>query len=394
VIDVGINAPLLRFNRHLKGGAHTWEASFSGWQLPLTLAALNGDAAAEKKCLEQIRFSLIPDKCLTTSGGYPAQHELHLAAMYAMFKLDPVFWNQELTAEERGQIELLMKAAVIASAYTTADASYTGEERVTGLDGGTNLSRGWNPNFREGMFGMLIAGTVYFGGTEEVNKILDSYDHESFVAELKAANLMNTHETFTWSETHPDAGAPNGQKITDHIRNYRYLEKPLMDPMDLYYALTMHTYGGTVNCGLKGGKGILYQNVACGKIVSGCEELPNKGKQGMLLEFDSQDAGGKRSSMGYAYNGFRPNLVNHALVLVGGYWKNGPQEDEIIRKMSVGITDLDYKLSKGYLDYSKGKGTSKPMTLESSGLSWSLKTLFPWWENQLLPYHQLRIGTF
>ncbi|MDF3129997.1 hypothetical protein P0Y35_12385 [Kiritimatiellaeota bacterium B1221] len=388
VVRTAADAPLLRFNRHLKGGAHTWQSHQSGWQLPLTFAALAGNEDAVNKWMAQLNFSLEPDNCLTTSGGYPAQHELHLVAMYTLAKLDSAFWHEKISPEQQKQIELLMKAAVISSAFTTADASYADNTRARAMDGGTNFSRGWNPNFREGMFGMLIAGTVFFGGTDEVNQILNHYDHEAFVKELKDAELMNTHETFTWSETHPESGAPRGETIAANIRNYRYHDKPLMHPMDLYTELTLHTYGAQVNCGLNNGKGIMYKGIANGIIASGCEGLPNKGADGMLYEFDAKDAGGKRSSITYALSGFKPNLINHTLVVMGGYWQKGPEADELISRMNVGITDLQYKLEKGYYSYSKGKGKTKPFTINEPKWTWAFNTLFPWWENQWTTFHR------
>src|SRR5690606_30963949 len=106
-----------------------------------------------------------------------------------------------------------------------------------------------------------------------------------------------------------------------------------------------------VHAGLNGGKGIN----GAGCLVSGTENLPNIGKPGMLFEFDSGDAGGPRSSAGYAYGGFRTNLTNHIVLLAGGYWKDDARGHECLDRMSVGIPDLYYKLEHGYRDYSKGK---------------------------------------
>ncbi len=388
IIEVGMEAPLMRFNRHLRGGAHTWQSFQSGWQVPVTVAAMAGDEEAQARWLEQIRFSLEPENCLTTSGGYPAQHELILYGGYALTRLSPVLWNERLTEDERHKITLLMKAALVGSAFTTADASYAEGIIPTTLDGGRGFNRGWNPNFREGMFGQLIAATVFFGGTGAVNEILDSYDHDAFVRELREAKLANTLETFTFAEENPDSGAPGGDQITERIRNYRYQGDPLMEPMDLYTHLTRHTYGRTVNCGLNDGAGIVVDGVAHGVIVSGCDELPNRGNPGMLLELDGIDGSGPRSSITYAYGGFRPNQINLTLVLLGGYWQEGEVADELLALLEVGGTDLQYKLKHGYRSFHNGSAIREPTHLESPRWELSFRAILPYWEDHLKPYLQ------
>jgi hypothetical protein len=384
VVDVGNEAPLIRYNRYLSGGAHTWESHTSGWQITHALAVLAGNSRAEAKILEQIRHSLIGENCISANGGYPAQHERHITGVYTILKGSD-FWNEKLTDEERHQITLLMKAALIGSAYTTADASY--ESQISTLDGDRNLNRGWNPNFREGMFGGLIHATVFFGGVKPTMEILRAYDHEAFVAELAAAGLTNTHEIFTWKQNHPESVAPASEAIERSVKNYKYKGEPLKDPMQMLYELTTNTYGAEVNCGLNDGAGLLWKGVPTGTIASGCDELPNKGKPGMLLEFASRDAGGPRSSITYAYDGFRPNLTNHVVVLVGGYWEAGEQADEIVSLLDVGIPDLKHKLEHGYRNYAKAKGHTSVFSIENEKWKPSFATTLPLWFEVVRPYH-------
>lgn len=388
VVDVGNEAPLIRYNRYLSGGAHTWGGHSGGWQITHALAVAAGNKSAEAKMLEQIRYSLEGENSISANGGYPAQHEKHVTGVYTILK-GTDFWENALTAAEREKIRLLMKAALIGSAYTTSDASYAGSERVTTLDGDANMHRGWNPNFREGMFGGLIHATVFFGGVEAVEAILDNYDNEAFAAELSAAGLTNTHETFTWAANHPDSPAPDGKTIEANVRNYRYNGSRLKDPMGQLHDLTIHTYGKNVFCGLNDGMGILWQGVPTGVIVSGCEDLPNKGRAGMLREFDSGDAGGPRSSITYAYDGFRPNLTNHVVVLSGGYWKADDEARMMLALMDVGITDLEYKLRHGYRNYAKASGSTRVFNLDNENWAWSFKTTLPLWFEVLKPYHGL-----
>jgi len=379
-VEAAAGLPLIRFNRRIKGGAHTDGAWSGGGSIVLALAAWQGNASADARVLEQIRYSLKGDNCVTATGGYPAQHERHVTGMYTLVRMTPRVWDQ-LSAEERARIDLLMKAALVASAYTTSDASYAGGGRATSLDGGGNLHREWNPNFREGMVGMMPVGTVYFGGGAAVHKVLDTYDHAAFVAQLRAAGLANTYETFTWKAAHPDSRAPDGRAIAAAIRDYRYKGHDLSDPMEFYYLLTARTYGAKVNAGLNGGRGIN----GAGCIASGAEGLPNLGRDGMLLEFASQDAGGPRSSITYAYDGYRPNLTNHVVILAGGYWRPGPKADECLTRLEVGITDLFYKLEHGYRNYSKGHGSTDVFSIRKP--HWSFGVTASLWADVVKPYH-------
>jgi len=387
VVDAGNEAPLIRYNRYLSGGAHTNGAFSGGWQITHALAAWAGNTAAYPKLLEQISYNLEGENVISANGGYPAQHELHMTGTYAILRHAPDFWDNALTGEQRRKIDLVMKAALVASAYTTSDATYVEGATPTAIDGDTNLHRTWNPNYREGMFGALLAATVYFGGVDRVYEILNGYDHDVFVAELAAAGLTNIHETFTWAEAHPESGAPDGDRIEQNIRNYTYRGEPLMEPMVLYHTLTMHTYGRQVQCGLNDGAGIPVDGVPTGTLASGCESLPNRGVVGMLLEFDSVDAEGPRSSIVYAYDGFRPNLTNHVVLLAGGFWRSGEMANEILRTMDVGITDLRYKLEHGYRNYSRGRGSTTVYDLGREQYASSFRTTLPLWYEVIRPYH-------
>jgi len=295
-----------------------------------------------------------------------------------------------LDAGRREKIDLLMKATLVASAYTTSDAANMPGTKPTAMDGDTNLNRGWNPNFREGMFGAILVSTVYYGGVEATTGILKNYNHAAFVAELRKAGLDNTYGTFTWAEKHPDSGAPTGAQIEKAVRNYRFEEKPLMEPFELYRWLTLNTYNRIVAAGLNNGKGIVHNGVASGCIAAGADELPNLGKRGMLTEFDSVDASGRRSSMTYAYDGFRPNLAHHAVLVVGGYWPADGSDAEVLERLKIGIADIAYKLKHGYRNYAHARGSTDVFTLNKEGWNWSTRTTLPLWTELLLPFHEAR----
>jgi hypothetical protein len=145
-----------------------------------------------------------------------------------------------------------------------------------------------------------------------------------------------------------------------------------------------------VACGLNDGQGIMQDGVPTGVIASGCEDLPNKGREGMLREFTSNDASGRRSSITYAYDGFRPNLTHHTVVVAGGWWEPGEQAEQIIERLEVGITDLVYKLEHGYRNYQHGRGHTTAFDINREHWHWSFQTTIPLWTEVLQPFHQAR----
>jgi hypothetical protein len=388
-VDAAIATMLIRYDRDLPGGAHTQGAFFGGASITLAAAAYAGNASADARLLEQARYTLTGGNDITANGGYPAQHERHVTGMFVLMKATPRVWNQ-LTAAERHKADLLMQAALVASAFTTGDANpyiASGQAERT-LDGDTNLSRDWNPNYREGMVGAMLVGAAYFG-TAQAQALLGSYDHAAFVAELAAAGLSNLHETFTWKAANPSSIAPDAATIQSTVRaaatgGYRYYGLPLTDVMGIYGRLLADTYGATVNAGLNGGAGI----DGAGKIVSGADTLPNPGQPGMLKEFDSVDAGGPRSAANYAFDGYRPHLTNVLALVASGLWqKDSAVARDAATKLQVGNTDLWYKLDRGYVAYYKGENHGT-MSTAGDGGEWGFAYNRPLWEQVLRPYLQ------
>lgn len=378
-VESALAAPLVGFDRRLKGGAHTWQSGTCASAVVLALAAAAGDERATTRFLQQLRHSLDGGHCLSANGGYPSQHERSLTAAYTIARHSPRLW-QLLDEAEHQRIDLLMTAALVASAYTTGDAGYADGARTTALDGDTNLNRGWNPNYREGMIGMVPVAAAYFG-PQEAQGLLDGYDHAAFVARLAAAGLDNTHETFTWQAAHPGSGAPTPTQIEQVVRGWRYRGLDCSRAMELYLELTRNTFGARISPGLNDGAGIK----GAGCLVAGAQDLPNRGQIGMLKEFDSNDAGGKRSSAVYAYTGLRPNLFNQIALIVGGLWQVTPESQAGLALIGIGATDLAYKLEHGYRDYHKGRARSV-IRIDNGKKDYDLT--FALWQEVLLPWHQ------
>ncbi len=382
-INAAIAAPLIRYNRASSGGAYTNGAFFGGASIILATASHVGNTSADARLLQQIRYTLTGGNEICANGGYPAQHELHATGMFAIAKQTPRIWNL-LTATEKTRIDLLMKASLVACAFTTSNNNpyiLAGTQQYT-LNADPNLSRDWNPNYREGMIGGMLVGMVYFGGPVAAGTILNTYNHAQFVAALNANGFPNTYEIFNWKAANPSSLAPTGTMIQNAVKNYQYYGSTLTDYTGIYQSLVNNTYGKNVNAGLNGGAGI----GGAGKIASGAAALPNPGVLGMLKEFDSADANGARSSLHYAYDGFRPHQTNQVVLIIGGYLqKGGSIANAAAARINIGNTDLWYKIEKGYIGYAKG------VSQGLAGIDFSIQQGFPYvrslWEDVLFPYH-------
>lgn len=388
-VDAAIASPFIRFNRTISGGAHTNGAWNGGASIALAVASYAGNTTADVRLLQQIRYTLTAGNEPTANGGYPSQHEKHVTGMFVIARNTPRIWNQ-LGAAEKARIDLIMKATFIASAFTTSDNNpyvKAGTQQYA-LDGDSNLNRGWNPNYREGMIGGILVGMAYFGGPVAADAILANYNHSPFVAELNANSLPNAYETFNWKAANPASAAPSGSMIESAVRSYRFFGLALADHLKIYQSLANDTYQGAVNAGLNGGAGIN----GAGRIVSGADTLPNKGVQGMLKEFASVDANGPRSSLIYAFDGYRPHMTNQLSLIVGGYW---PKGDAIVTgavtRMDIGNTDLWYKAEKGYIGYAKGQSQGLA-DYATHGGSYGFVYNRSLWDDVLKPYHGLAGG--
>lgn len=384
-VDAAIACPLISYGRNFSGGAYTNGAWFGGASVVLAVASHAGNTSADARLLQQIRHSIIGVNAICANGGYPAQHERHVTGMFAIARHTPRIWNQ-LTSAEISKIHLLMKASLVASAFTTANNNpfrLAGTQQYT-LDGDSNLNRDWNPNYREGMIGGMLVAMVYFGGPSPAAAILNGYNHASFVAELSAAGLTNTYQIFNWKAANASSPAPSGSMIETAVRNYRYYGSGLADYMGIYNALSADTFGKSVNSGLNGGAGVN----GWGRIASGAGTLPNPGTAGMLKEFDSVDGAGSRSSLDYAYDGYRPHQTNQLVLIIGGYWPKGKGITQAaVDRMRTGLTDLWYKMAKGYYNYSSGAArgfVDMAYMTDNRGFAY-VRSL---WEDVLTPYHE------
>jgi len=373
-----------RFRYDLKGGAHTNAGDAVARLLAMSLASYLGDNSADDEFLKKIRFLLDGPNTISANGGYPSQHEHVFLASLVVARETPKLWAQ-FTDEEKNKVDLLMKAHFIGNAFTTSDKTNVPRQNPPGMDGGKNHNRGWNPNYREGMIGGLILGSVWLG-PKEAQAFLDNYDHVKFTEQLKAAGLTNTYDIFTWKANHPDSEAPTPEQVNEGVHGFRYLDKDVTNPMDLFIGLAKTTYGAKVTAGLNDGKGKEdATGTPGGLLLEGGDKVANIGKLGMLLEFASNDAGGARSCAVYAYDGFRPSLAKQiALLVTGNFDFKHPEWPAVFEQIKIGNEDLFYKLEKGYISYSKAKA-GKVVNFEAGNDKVVSRDL---WQKVILPYYE------
>lgn len=345
----------------------------SGAELITAVAANAGDRRAAAQVRRQVRNWVNPGRpCAlqifntassepTAAGGVTAQNELPASAVLLIAKHSPLVWKK-LTKGERRNADLIMRGQLISNAFITGD----GNPRIAAkaestIDGDRNVGRDFNPNFREGMLGNVLMGVAYFG-TKRAKRELAGWNRQKFIADTTAAGLTNLATTFNWAYTHPGLGAPSDQDIAAALTNWAYHGIRLTQVMTLVGNLTAFTYDQAVACGGNGGAGVQVGKIVAGRLAdpNQCGQLANLGQPGMLHELNARDAGGLRSSVPYAYLGFKANLATHVAMLSAGAWKRGSAGGgrttaQLTRLKRVGITDLFKKLELGYINYSKGE---------------------------------------
>jgi hypothetical protein len=348
-------APMVWFGRFLAGGAHTW--IFNNAEVVKAVTAFCGDRKLDEKLLSQIRFVLAPQRSVTATGGFSDQKQLGAALMMLLARRTPRIWNV-LTAREKATADLTMEALAYASVFTTKDTV----ARQLGMDGDTNLSRDWNPNFPNGMVGMVIVTSLYFG-PDRFAALLRTYDDMAFVARLREARMMNLLSTYA----NPDR--PEGAMVQAGLRRivdgepYRAWGISYRDPVGLFMRLADRMFSRPVACGLDEGRGIATPGGARSGRAMRCEGLPDPGRLGMALEFDSTDAEGPRSSASYVFDAwYSLDYIRLALqsegLLTRARVAADPKLREVLDRMRVGTRDIFFKIDParggGYRNYQHG----------------------------------------
>lgn len=323
----------------------------------LVLESQAGNTSVRDKILQQVQEVTTPGREPGGAGGLTAQDEMAAYSLLALVRNDPVLWAQ-VDSVTRQRADLVMAAGLVGAAFTTSDdnpfvVARSGQRTI---DGARGVGRDWNPNYREGMLGAVLAGRAYFGEAG-ARQLLQNYDHAAFVTRVRDAGLTNIHTIYSTSTTKPSAGAPTARQIEDAIEDWSVYGIDLSDPMGLLVNLAKDTYSKAVACGLNGGRGVVGTTGEMGGTVQEgqCSTITLIGRQGMIKEFDGSDADGPRSSAFYAYGALKGSLLNQLLVRMTGDWEEGPGADTIRTLGRVGFEDFYKKFKAGYRNFSQGK---------------------------------------
>jgi len=366
VINAAFNAALLQYID--AGGVFEWSpVSINSATALYYLTLASGEVpdlwgpdglTAAERALQHIRSLISGGKEMGAAGdgmnaqGYnPALHALLFA------KHTPVIWN-ELTAEEKGKIDLLFQAVLVGANWGYDDEN----SFATGLAQRGDFAKDWNANLREGGIGAAIAAGAYFG-KDEADAFLAGFDYDDFMARIDAAGFTNIKHEFemTGKEEHIDpatglisTAGPSGKDMIEAVTRsnaggvgFTYFGYDLSELFGWHKKLEQFMWSNAVAATGGDGKGYL---------LKGADDLPNVGLLGMGQEFDAMDAEGPRSSLGYVYLGWQNSLINRYTVEHFGYYADVPVEEQldIKNRMNIGTTDLLYKGLNGYHDYHKG----------------------------------------
>jgi hypothetical protein len=276
-------------------------------------------------------------------------------------KRTPAVWNQ-LTADEHARADLLMEALALAAHFCLDDDN----DYYILLDGYSLFHKSWNPNHVEGYVGAIISASLYFG-PDALNELFRTFDFDSFVARLDAANFRNIKNCWTWNPAIRGL-MMNGGSITvpadqvlaqgvvtrgAGVRNTFTLNgETLHQPWALHRAQAVRLFSKAVRTK------IIIQGENTSALLhhaSDATESPWEGQMGMLQEFESTDWDGLRTSLGYAYEGVMIDIPTAVTLKLVGEWRSTEGGDMLERRMGVGIGDMLFKAHEGYRSWSQGK---------------------------------------
>lgn len=323
-----------------------------------------------------------------TAGPFWHYATVSLGLMLARYT--PTIWD-ELTADEKDRIDLLMQCYAVATAFVADDEN----DYKTGISLMGNHYKGWNPNHRLAMTLPIVASTVYFSyggasGAEYVNNIFLNFDYDAFIGKFEqygftriktcwstegydygdgtkspgAKELLTNGGNAVYATQNPggdliglELGASLGSGRGVKGNSFTYYGIPLTNLAGIVEHMYRYTYsGGAVisdSSSMEGGVDAAGNPLAY--IIDGTKS-PVEGEIGMMYEMISGDGAGIRSAITYCSHDLMLVVQSIAtLEIVGAYEHN--EESDLFRMIWVGNTDTIYKYSHGYHGYSLGQGS-------------------------------------
>lgn len=296
------------------------------------------------------------------------QHYWHyptLAASITLAKNTPEIWEQ-FSDEEIERFDTLMECFLYITNFIANDQN----DYNTGISLRGDVSKRWNPNFKISLISPIIFCSIYFGGSVEVDNMLENFDYDTLLSKLTQFGFRNIIDVWTTpdfkhnGETFPGAkklltdggqayikdngnvfkgGNGVGVKVPFICQNYA------SDDMGLINYLLKDCYnGGAVFSHTEDDGTGEYDAYIIDGTVS-----PVEGQLGMFTEFNGKDMDGIRSDAFYCMIDF--NMVIAILMTLKELrlWSESLYS-HTYSLISVGNTDLVYKLEHGYMSHSLG----------------------------------------
>lgn len=367
-LTLAFGQPLLDYNLETHSGTLKWvmewreeyEKGANALKLLTLLSAYapefvgpDGVTTASAKALQHIRSVIAGGNEPGFAGnGLSGQGYMPLLNAIVIAKqMSPAIWNS-LTAAEKDKLDIMMLAGLYGAKFAYDDEN----DNKTGIDATGNFDKEWNPNHRSGVAGAIMA-MYYFEDADWLNDQLRNFNYDDWLARLSAAGMTNLRTIYQNS-----GKTLTEREIRKDARNdgFVYKGQPLDQPGQIMAQFVNYTFSHPVSPvgGLDSSTGE-YR----GYLVSGQDDLPNLGADSMGFEFITVDAQGVRSSLTYVFMGWKPNMDALTPVLLFDHIDSGLTEAEkldIIRRLSIGTTDMLYKNEHGYMTYAKGMNEGIP----------------------------------
>ena len=302
--------------------------------------------------LTQLRYVIGAGHEPNAGGGLNGWTHCAVAQAFLLVKKTPEVWGK-LSEDEKNRMDWIMKAMAVTGHLGFDDAN----DYKTSLHCDDNFNKKWNPNHRLYLF-VVLSAAAYFG-PEELNAIYTSFNYDEYMKKFNEygfTNIKATWSCYDWKNIFEKGGKYISPKTKTEMGTgtgvrhpFVYENIPLVNIAEIYAAGAEYNYSEKVFDGIKGKSWTLNNG-----------KSPFLGQMGMMKEFNSNDAAGKRSSLGYCEQNFCSYTVMLLTLKVLGYWTDSERCRKMEKLMYVGNEDFLYKTKMGFHSFSKGKGEDTP----------------------------------
>ncbi len=285
-------------------------------------------------------------------------------------KRTPKIWKQFSKAEKL-KFDWIMRAFAITGNYHANIKNWP--SRCTYQTYG--IGKTWNPNHNDGNVALMIAAYYYFGGANEVNKILNEFNYNHYLSTFRKLRFYNIVETWSAASTkkypegkdeefmknlleNPQSTVQNdkgGGRVYGARMPFVFGAPPKAtqevpyNPIQLYKSIATWMFPHLVTNASRTGVAFTMNGASS----------PMLGKLGMCREFQVLDGFipnvNERSDARYAWWGWMMHVPIVASMMALGDWPQNGEMSDTESRMYVGSEDLMFKLRNGYHSFSLKK---------------------------------------